>query len=446
MTAERARRNSLTLTTISLGEWIPRVTPSFSNPRHLQPLVDLFDRVEHEPIRACISVPPRHSKTETTLHGIARLLQRHPDWTIAYVSYSADIARSKSRLIRDYALRAGVALRDDTTALNEWRTPQGGGVIAAGIGGPLTGFGVRLLVVDDPHKNRQEADSALIRERIYNWFTSTGLTRVEPGGSVIVVHTRWNNDDLIGRLGRDKEVKWSVTSLPAINAKGEALWPERWPLSELRSKERDVGPYDWESLFQQNPTVRKGRIYALFDRPKHVVSRASILAKFRSYDGRWLFRRIIVAIDWGFSDPCAMLVIGETGTGDLYVIDELYERQVLVDDQGWLKRAKDLRTEYRPERFVADPSESGYIMQLRKSLNGSPIVVGAENEISLGITRVQTKLNGPKLFVSDHCVNTIREIETYAYAVGPFGPTETPQAGNDHAMDALRYGVMALHR
>ena len=187
----RQRRASEPLAGLSLYDFVPRVTPSFSAPRHLAPLVDLLDRVEQEPVRACVSVPPRHSKTETVLHGVARILARHPDWAVAYVSYAADIARSKSRQLRDYAARAGVVLREDSSALHEWRTPQGGGLLATGIGGPLTGHGVRLLVVDDPFKNRQEADSTVIQERVYEWYMDDVTPRIQKHGSVIVIHTRW---------------------------------------------------------------------------------------------------------------------------------------------------------------------------------------------------------------------------------------------------------------
>lgn len=189
------------LARLDLADFIPRVSRGFAAPRHLAPLLALFARIDAgEPVRVCVSVPPRHGKTETVLHGIAWLLARHPGWRIAYVSYAADIARSKSRQARDYALRAGVRLRDDSAALHEWGTREGGGLLATGIGGPLTGHGVRALFVDDPHKNRADADSPTSRENVFNWFTSTAMTRVEPGGSVGVVHTRWHPADLIGRL------------------------------------------------------------------------------------------------------------------------------------------------------------------------------------------------------------------------------------------------------
>jgi predicted phage terminase large subunit-like protein len=139
-------------------------------------------------VRALVSVPPRHAKTETFLHGIAWGLAQNPRLQFGYVSYAADFARSKSRRARDLARASHVVIRPDADALNEWRTLDGGGVLATGIGGPLTGHGVDILLVDDPHKNREEAESALLRQGVYEWFTSTGVTRVEPHGSIIAVH------------------------------------------------------------------------------------------------------------------------------------------------------------------------------------------------------------------------------------------------------------------
>lgn len=443
--AEQAKRTRASLRTVDLGAFVPLVSPSFAAPRHLGPLLTLFDRVEHESVRACLSVPPRHGKTEAVLHGIARLLARHPEWTVAYVSYAADIARSKSRQIRDYAAAAGVELRQDSKALHEWRTPQGGGVLATGIGGPLTGHGVRLLVVDDPFKNRQDADSALIRERTWQWFTSTALTRIEPGGSALVVHTRWHRDDLIGRCERHDEIAWEVTSLPAINAQGRALWPERWPVSELERRRAEVGEYDWDSLFQQSPKARKGLVYPEFDRAVHVVPHAELERRYRS-GGRWALHSMGCGVDWGWSDPSAWIVGGRTGSGTIVLVDELYASNVLVDDAGWLGRARSLRREHGVQWFTADPSEPGYITALRNAL-GSTVVYSADNRISEGIRRVKIKLARessapdapPRLLISDRCVNVIRELETYSYRAGPEGPSEEPEDRNNHALDALRY-------
>jgi predicted phage terminase large subunit-like protein len=251
----------------SLLDFIPRTTPRWSRPVHLAALVSLLGRIARgERVYACISVPPRHGKTETLLHAIAWLLRRSPADTIAYVSYAAQVAESKSDLARAYARAAGVALREDRGSLAEWRTPDGGGVLATGIGGPLTSQGCKVAIVDDPFKNRQDAESALIRQRTWDWFTSTLWTRIEPGGSCIVCHTRWHEDDLIGRLARGEMdgVAWEVINLPAITTDDagdeRALWPERWPVSELAVK-RAANEYDWASLFQGQPRARGGEVF-----------------------------------------------------------------------------------------------------------------------------------------------------------------------------------------
>jgi predicted phage terminase large subunit-like protein len=238
-------------------------------------------------------VPPRHGKTEVLLHGIAWALAQKPHLQFGYVSYAETFARSKSRRARDLARAAHVALRTDADALQEWRTHDGGGLFATGIGGPLTGHGVDVLLVDDPHKNREEAESALVRQSVYEWFTSTGVTRVEPQGSIIVVHTRWHGDDLIGRLERESTKyaetgglegeHWDLVSLRAIDEDtGAALWPERWPADVLDRRRRTIGEYEWAALFQGRPRPRGAK---LFREPIR-------------YDGPALMgRRLIIGVD-----------------------------------------------------------------------------------------------------------------------------------------------------
>lgn len=250
-----------------LLDFIPRVTPAWAPPAHLAPFTRLIERsARGERVNACVSVPPRHGKTETVLHAIAWWLRRSPADTLAYVSYAATQAESKSLLARSYTRASGVALSRERDSLAEWRTLQRGGCLATGIGGPLTGQGCKVAFVDDPVKNREEAESALIRQRTWDWFTSTLWTRIEPGGSCIVLHTRWHEDDLIGRLARGDMpgVPWEIVNLPAISTgpDGEelALWPERWPVSELRHK-RAANEYDWASLYQGAPRPRGGAVF-----------------------------------------------------------------------------------------------------------------------------------------------------------------------------------------
>ncbi|MCS7256266.1 MAG: phage terminase large subunit [Thermomicrobium sp.] len=266
----RSTRGSGTLPAVDelgLLDFIPRISPHFSAPEHLRPLADAIERACEQPVRAIVSTPPRHGKTETLLHGIVWLLLRDPTRTIAYVSYAVEFARSKSRRARWLAESIGLVLADDASRLEEWRTIEGGGLLATGIGGPLTGHGVDLLIVDDPVKNRIEAESATIRQRTWEWFTDVAYTRLEPGGSVIVVMTRWHPDDLAGRLAATGE--WETIVLPALaegndplgREPGAPLWPERWPLETLREIQSQIGEYSWASLYQGRPRPRGGTLF-----------------------------------------------------------------------------------------------------------------------------------------------------------------------------------------
>lgn len=268
--------------TESLYDFIPRISPRIGKtqtepPRHLDPVVQQFERALKEPTFSLLSVPPQHGKTELILHALARLVRRRPELSNAYLTYGADRGLAMSVKCRDYAVRAGVK-QGPIWAAHEWRTPQGGGLVAGGVGGPLTGFAVDgLLVIDDPFKNREEAESGTIREKVYEWFTSVAVTRMHPTTSIIVVHTRWHEEDLIGRLlekrsdvSAEDQFPWQYTNLPAIIEEPvdgqmveRALWPSQRPLSFLRQR-RDGGAvtkHDWWSMFMGQPRPRGGAVF-----------------------------------------------------------------------------------------------------------------------------------------------------------------------------------------
>jgi predicted phage terminase large subunit-like protein len=307
----------------SLLGFVPTMTRIYEEPRHLAPLaLSLYDAEQGRAVRECVSVPPRHGKTEKLLHFIAWYLQRHPDHLLAYISYQAEVAKSKSKKARLLAERAGVALSPDSQAAGEWRTTAGGGLLATGVGGPLTSHGVQVLIVDDPFKNREEAESPIVRQAVHDWFTSTAMTRIEPGGSAFVVHTRWHDDDLIGRLLQDSEVKWGNLNLKAISDAGSALWPTRWPLDALELRRREVGPYNWASLYQGEPRPKGGRV---FNEPGRFVA--------ADLNGA----RIVIACDPAASesttaDHSAIVVMGARGTGleQIFYVLEVWRGQVTV--------------------------------------------------------------------------------------------------------------------
>jgi predicted phage terminase large subunit-like protein len=203
-----------------------------------------------------ISTPPQHGKTETIKHGLVWLLGQFPDRRNAYVTYQSDRAENISLEMQWIADEA--RLKWDGNR-HHWYTPQTGGLLATGIGGPLTGYGINgVLVVDDPFKDREEGDSQLMREKVDNWFRSTALTRVHPGASVVVVQTRWHPNDLAGRLeGRN----WEVINLPAINDNGEALWEAKRPLSWLAEQRKELGEYEWAALYQGQPRPRGDSVF-----------------------------------------------------------------------------------------------------------------------------------------------------------------------------------------
>lgn len=262
-----------------LADFIARMTPRYPPPRHVQPLRDVFERARRGPVHALVSMPPRHVKTETIKPALAWFLADAPSSRNAYITYGAEIAEKKSAGIQRLALQAGVKLA--SAAVGGWTTTVGqpaGGLLAVGIGGPYTGEGTTgIQVIDDPYKNAEEAESPTVRAKVLDWYESVAKTRVEPGASQIICHTRWHPDDLIGRLLRDEPGKWEYINLPAvdgfsedayeaykrgdapIDAIGQALWPEFWPLKELAPFMRNR--HFWSALFMGQPRVRGARVF-----------------------------------------------------------------------------------------------------------------------------------------------------------------------------------------
>lgn len=214
-----------------------------------------------------IEAPPRHGKSELISKRLpAWFIARWPAKKILLSSYSADFARLWGRRARNIleakAIELGIRVSDSQSAASDWEIEgHGGGMATTGIGGPLTGRGADLLIVDDPIKNAEEAESVVTRESHWDWWQTTASTRIEPGGCAIVMATRWNRDDLIGRILNKHPHQVERITLPAIagfddalgRSPGEALWPNRWPLEALDAKRGAMSRVWWEALYQQNP-------------------------------------------------------------------------------------------------------------------------------------------------------------------------------------------------
>lgn len=222
-----------------------------------------------------VFVPPRHGKSQqATIDFPAWYLGRNPQKEIITASYSAELAQdfgSKTREkvnSEEYKLIfPEVSLKEDQNAKGHWQTTEGGGYTAVGVGGAITGRGADVLLIDDPIKNREEADSEVYREKVWSWFTSTAFTRLHPKGVAIVILTRWHLDDLAGRiLTNFPKNRIKIISFPAIATQkevkrevGEALWPKRYDLKALEEIKEAIGPYDWQSLYMGSPLLAENQ-------------------------------------------------------------------------------------------------------------------------------------------------------------------------------------------
>jgi predicted phage terminase large subunit-like protein len=221
-------------------------------------------------------MPPRHGKSQiASIDFPAWYLGRNPTHEVIACSYSASLAMNFSRKVRAQlrtpeftAVFPACQLDPEVQAAEGWQTTEGGGYLPAGVSGPITGKGAHVLVIDDPVKNREEAESANTQEVIYDWYTSTAYTRLAPGGGILVIMTRWHDMDLAGKLlnaAKEGGDQWEVVCYPAIatedekfRLQGEALHPERYPLTALHRIRAALGPRDWEALYQQSPVSNEG--------------------------------------------------------------------------------------------------------------------------------------------------------------------------------------------
>lgn len=269
----------------TLREFVSLVAPQYKWWRHCEMKAEILQAiVDGEISRAMFFEPPRHGKTLLVSRSApAYFLARHPSQWVGLTSYEATLAQDLSRSCRDAYMRVGGRIRGDSSAVNLWQTVDGGGMWAAGVGGPLTGKGGHFLLIDDPIKNDEEAASETIRAKHKTWYDSTFSTRLEPNGSVLVVQTRWNEDDLAGYLLAKEALEpegWTILNLPAVSEDaprlfpvsctvvpdfrtlpGQPLCPERYDSTALKKIEKRVGTYFWSALYQQRPSPLEGGLF-----------------------------------------------------------------------------------------------------------------------------------------------------------------------------------------
>lgn len=321
--------------------------PKYRAASHHHLIAEHLEAVERGEIdRLMITMPPRHGKSElATRRFPAWYLGRNPDKDIISSSYNSDLANDFGRDVRNIMREPAckgvfpdAGLAQDSQAVGRFSTPKGGKYSAAGVGTAVTGRGAHVFIVDDPLKDREEAESERRRETVWNWYTSTAYTRLEKGGAIIVIQTRWHEDDLAGRLLEKEQEggdKWVHLDLPAITDAGKPLWPEKYPIEALRRIRDNIGTRDWSALYQQKPAPDEG---ALFKREW-----------FRYYTTPPTELNIYAGSDYAVTnsagDYTVHIIAGVDPHDNIYILD-LWRQQTSAD--VWIESAIDLAAQHNP--------------------------------------------------------------------------------------------------
>jgi predicted phage terminase large subunit-like protein len=253
----------------SLLAFTEYTNPLYQSANHHKRICDRLEAVERGEIdRLMIFMPPRHGKSELASKRFpAWCLGKRPQRQIIAASYNSDLANDFGRNVRNIVgepefteVFPSVSLAPDSHAANRMNTNHGGAYVAAGVGTAVTGRGAHIALIDDPFKDREEADSERRRDLVWDWYRSTLFTRLMPGGAIVLIQTRWHEDDLAGRL-LAAETDWEVLDLPAIDADGKALWPEWYDEQALERIKSTIGPREWSALYQQKPQPDEGTFF-----------------------------------------------------------------------------------------------------------------------------------------------------------------------------------------
>ena len=254
-------------------EFVNHVYDGFIQGSHHKQVAKRFETLAKTPgSRLIVNMPPRHTKSEFASYLLpAWLIGKNPELKIIQTTHTAELAVRFGRKVRNLMemqeyreVFPDVDLRADSKAAGRWETSQGGEYYAAGVGGAITGRGADLLIIDDPH-SEQDALSESAMENAYEWYTSGPRQRLQPGGSIVIVMTRWSLKDLTGKLLRAQSSdvmsdQWEVVEFPAILPSGNVLWPQFWKKDELLRVKASLSLGKWNAQWQQNPVAEEGAI------------------------------------------------------------------------------------------------------------------------------------------------------------------------------------------
>lgn len=263
---ERCRNNFLPFVREMWSAFIPG--------KHHRDMADAFERVANGTLkRLIINMPPRHTKSEFASYLFpAWFLGKYPEKKIIQTAHTAELAVGFGRKVRnlvntpDYQAVFPTKLSTDSKAAGRWNTHKGGDYFAIGVGGAVTGKGADVLIIDDPHSEQEAMQgNPGVYDRVFEWYNSGPRQRLQPGGAIVIVMTRWSKRDLTGQIinsstKRDGTDDWEVIEFPALMPSGNPLWPEFWSQKELEAIKAELPVGKWEAQYQQNPTSEEGAI------------------------------------------------------------------------------------------------------------------------------------------------------------------------------------------
>ena len=358
-------------------EFVKEVWPAFIEGDHHRVMADAFNRIaDGELKRLIINMPPRHTKSEFASHFFpAWYLGRFPDRKVIQTAHTAELAVGFGRKVRnlvgsgDYAkIFTGVSLSADSKAAGRWNTNKAGDYFAIGVGGAVTGKGADILIVDDPHSEQEAAQNdPSVYDKTYEWYTSGPRQRLQPGGAICLVMTRWSKKDLTGSIlkasiERGGSDEWEIIELPAILPSGKPLWPGFWPLEQLEALKAELPVGKWTAQYQQDPTSEEG---AIIKREwwKEWTKKDPPDCEFviQSWDTAFLAKETAdysACTTWG-------VFYNEDKEANIILLDALQERLEFPDLKT---RAYEMYKEYKPDAFIVEAKAAGspLIFELRR--------------------------------------------------------------------------------
>ena len=357
--------------------FVKEVWPAFIEGSHHKIMSDAFNRIADGSLkRLIVNMPPRHTKSEFASHLFpAWYLGRYPDRKVIQTAHTAELAVGFGRKVRnlvgssDYdKIFPGVALSADSKAAGRWNTNKDGDYFAIGVGGAVTGKGADILIVDDPHSEQEAAlNDPSVYDRTYEWYTSGPRQRLQPGGAICLVMTRWSKKDLTGSIikasvERGGADEWEVIEFPAILPSGKPLWPGFWPLDQLESLKAELPVGKWSAQYQQDPASEEGAIIKREwwqEWEKKNPPKCEFVIQ--SWDTAFLAKETAdysACTTWG-------VFTTEDGITNIILLDALEER---LEFPSLKARAYEMYKEYEPDAFIVEAKAAGtpLIFELRR--------------------------------------------------------------------------------